>query len=219
MKISWINDLRIVLSRLYIPVQLGITADLEITTVKEAMKVVKKSMEAWIDNEIESSSRTKDLLTGRLEMDSESGKLVKKSLDFRHYLRVKTPDHRCALTRMVLSSHSLAVERRRWTERGKPIVPREWRLCRFCKDSVEDPAHAMFLCDHPELRQVREPFLAALYGEVPEFCGQFTDVMSFFRAVLAQREITPVLAKLAFNVLKIYDAEPMLLVGPPAVGP
>ncbi|KAJ7814947.1 hypothetical protein B0H14DRAFT_2309802, partial [Mycena olivaceomarginata] len=158
MKISWINDLRIVLSRLYIPVELNITTGLEITTVEEAMKAVKKSMEAWIDNEIETSLRTKELLTGRLEMDSESGKLVKKSLDFRHYLRVKTPDHRRALTRMVLSSHSLAVERRRWTERGKPIVPREWRLCRFCKDSVEDPAHAMFLCDHPELRQVRESF-------------------------------------------------------------
>ncbi|KAJ7730688.1 hypothetical protein DFH07DRAFT_723159, partial [Mycena maculata] len=109
---------------------------------------------------------------------------------------------------MILSSHSLAVERRRWTERGKPIVPREWRLCRFCEESVEDPAHAMFLCDHPELMQVHESFLEALYAEIPEFKRQFTDVMSFFRAVLARREITPVLAKLAFNVLKIYDATP-----------
>jgi hypothetical protein len=35
--------------------------------VELAMKAVKKSMEAWIDNQIESSSRVRDLLVGRLE--------------------------------------------------------------------------------------------------------------------------------------------------------
>ncbi|KAJ7504847.1 hypothetical protein B0H11DRAFT_1611384, partial [Mycena galericulata] len=109
---------------------------------------------------------------------------------------------------MSLSSHSLAVERRRWKERGKKIVPREWRLCRFCQCSVEYPAHAMFVCDEPELMEVREASLAELYTKIPEFKGAFTDAMSLFRAVLGKREVTPALAKLAFNVLKIYDALP-----------
>ncbi|KAJ6524358.1 hypothetical protein B0H19DRAFT_844575, partial [Mycena capillaripes] len=61
---------------------------------------------------------------------------------------------------MVLSSHSLAVEHRRWKERGKNVVPREWRKCRFCRESIEDPAHAMFICDNPELMATREIFLA-----------------------------------------------------------
>ncbi|KAJ7648472.1 hypothetical protein B0H17DRAFT_1215616 [Mycena rosella] len=217
--ISWVTDLRIVMSRLYAPVDLDIIDNLEVATVEAAMKAVEKSMEAWIDNELATSSRTKDLLTGRLQKDKDTGKFVKKSLDFRHYLRVKTADHRRALTRIVLSSHSLAVERRQWTERGKSIVPREWRLCRFCQESVEDPAHAMFMCNHPELMQVCEQFLKALYEEVPEFRGHFTNVMTFFQAVLARREVTPVLAKLAFNVLKIYDAAPMFLVEPPAEEP
>jgi hypothetical protein len=65
---------------------------------------------------------------GRLELDSDSGKLAKKSLDFRHYLCLKTPDHRRALTRMVLSGHSLVMERRRWKERGKPMVPPEAQM-------------------------------------------------------------------------------------------
>jgi hypothetical protein len=162
-KISWANDLRIILSRLYVPVELNISGPLQISQIEETMKLVKLSMETWIDNEIDTSSRTKDLLMGRLELDNDSGKLVKKSLDFRHYLRLKTPDHRRALTRMVLSGHSLAVERRRWKERGKPMVPREWRKCRFCQESIEGPAHAMFVCDHPELTQVREVFLKDLY--------------------------------------------------------
>ncbi|KAJ7753258.1 hypothetical protein B0H16DRAFT_1216142, partial [Mycena metata] len=72
------------------------------------------------------------LLTGRLEMNFTTGKFVKKSLEFRHYLRLHSAKHRHALTRMVLSSHSLAVECRRWKERGKLIIPREWCLCRFC---------------------------------------------------------------------------------------
>ncbi|KAJ7635537.1 hypothetical protein DFH06DRAFT_1479162 [Mycena polygramma] len=215
-KISWVNDLRIVLGGLHIPVLLDIENDLTVPRVEDAMKTVKKSMEAWVDHEIHNSARTKDLLTGRLEMDKETGGLIKKSLDFRHYLRVKTADHRRALTRMVLSSHSLAVERRRWKERGKNIVPREWRLCRFCKEEVEDPAHAMFMCKHLPLVVLREAFLTKLYAEIPDIRGQFTDPIGFFRGVLARREITPVLAKLAFDVQKIYDATPMFMIEPPA---
>jgi hypothetical protein len=199
-----------------VPVELDISGPLEISLIEETMKRVKLSMEAWIDNEIETSSRTKDLLTGRLELDSDTGKLVKKSLDFRHYLRLKTTDHRHALTRMVLSGHSLAVERRRWKERGKPVVPREWRKCRFCEESIEDPAHAMFICDHPELNKVQEVFLKDLYQKIPELKDAFTDPMTFFKAVLSKREATPFLGKLAFNVLKIYDGTPMLLLEPPA---
>ncbi|KAJ7729200.1 hypothetical protein B0H16DRAFT_1237226, partial [Mycena metata] len=65
---------------------------------------------------------------------------------FHHYLRLRSAKHRRVLTRMVLSSHSLAAECRCWKERGKPIVPREWCLCRFCGTDIADPPHAMFLC-------------------------------------------------------------------------
>ncbi|KAJ6541346.1 hypothetical protein B0H19DRAFT_868193, partial [Mycena capillaripes] len=157
--ISWINDLRIVLSQLHIPVEFDLSRELDIEAVNLLMTQVKKSMEAWIDDEIESSSRVRDLLVGRLEKDKDTGKLVKKSLDFRHYLRIKQPEHRKALTRLILSSHSLAVERRRWKERGKKVVPRQWRLCRFCYIYVEDPAHALFAYQHAEVKELRQEFL------------------------------------------------------------
>ena len=83
-QLCWINDLRIVLSRLYVPVHLDISADLQVAAVEIAMKDVEKSMEAWIDHEIGTSSRVSGLLVGRMEMDSDTGKLVKKTLDFRH---------------------------------------------------------------------------------------------------------------------------------------
>ncbi|KAJ7118478.1 hypothetical protein C8R43DRAFT_901515 [Mycena crocata] len=216
-QISWINDLRIVLSRLYIPVELNISPEMDVKTVEQAMKDVVKSMEAWIDDEIKSSARVCDILVGRLEMDKDTKKFVKKSLDFRHYLRVKQPEHRKALTKMVLSSHCLAVERRRWKERGKKIVPRQWRLCRFCYVYVEDPAHAMFKCDHGELIELRQNFLNKVKIEIPGVVEQFPDALQLFRGLLPYRKITPLLAKLAYDVLKIFDSVPMLLVSDPTV--
>ncbi|KAJ6479792.1 hypothetical protein C8R45DRAFT_758449, partial [Mycena sanguinolenta] len=109
---------------------------------------------------------------------------------------------------MVLSSHCLAIERRRWKERGKPVVPREWRLCRFCKSEVEDPPHAMFMCIHRELIKLREIFLVKLYADLPDVKGKFSTPWEFFRELLSRREITPLLAKLAYDVLKIYASEP-----------
>ncbi|KAJ7723253.1 hypothetical protein B0H16DRAFT_1334262 [Mycena metata] len=201
-KLCWFNDLRI---------------EVTVQLVETAMKDVRLSMEAWVDSEIESSSRVRDLLVGRLEMDNDTHRLVKKSLDFRHYLRVKTGDHRRALTRMILSGHSLAIERRRWKERRKKIVPREWRLCRFCYAYVEDPAHAMFACQHAELVEIRQVFLEELYDTLPELSGTLdpTDVLKFFRDILPRREITPLLGKLAYDVLKIFDSSPMLCVDAP----
>lgn len=208
-------DLRVVLSRLHVPVDLNISVELTVQAVEFAMKGVEKSMETWIDDEIKASSRVRDLLVGRLEKDKDTGKFVKKSLDFRHYLRVKQPEHRKALTKMVLSSHSLAVERRRWKERGKRVVPQQWRLCSFCYLSVEDPAHAMFKYEHQELAAIRQTFLTKVEAEIPGTVAQFPDAIQLFKGLLPKREITPILAKLAYDVLKIFDAEPMLVVYEP----
>ncbi|KAJ6548598.1 hypothetical protein B0H19DRAFT_953126, partial [Mycena capillaripes] len=105
-RLCWINDLRV---------------------VETAMKGVEKSMELWIDDEIQSSSRVRDIFADRKEMDTNTNTLVKKSLDFRQYLRIASPEHRRALTK--ISGHSLAIERRRWKERGKKVVPQQWRFC------------------------------------------------------------------------------------------
>ncbi|KAJ7729009.1 hypothetical protein B0H16DRAFT_1220769, partial [Mycena metata] len=80
---------------------------------------------------------------------------------------------------MVLSSHSLAVECHCWKERGKPIVPREWCLFRFCGTDIEDPPHTMFLCDHPKLVKIHEIFLAKIYAEVPGIRGRATSPWTF----------------------------------------
>lgn len=115
---------------------------------------------------------------------------------------------------MVLSSHSLASERMRWAERYRGPVPREWRLCRFCHEFVEDAVHAMFVCVHPELMVTRNVFLEKLYKECPDLEGQYSDAGLFFRDLIPLRRITPLLGKLAFDVLEIYEKVPILVIDP-----
>lgn len=76
----------------------------------------------------------------------EGGHIVRK---MRHYLMfLVIPAHRRAFTSIMFSSNAFAVERLRcqWGERYRAPVPREWRLCRFCRASVEDEVHALMEC-------------------------------------------------------------------------
>ncbi|KAJ3860562.1 hypothetical protein EV359DRAFT_12621, partial [Lentinula novae-zelandiae] len=61
---------------------------------------------------------------------------------------------------MVTGNHQLAVERLRWDERNRRQIPRELRLCRLCKATVEDPAHVLFECGFNDgLVKLRETFM------------------------------------------------------------
>ncbi|KAJ7763807.1 hypothetical protein B0H16DRAFT_1455060 [Mycena metata] len=127
-KVCWFNDLRIVLSRLHIPVHLDISQEFTVQLVETAMKDVRLSMEAWVESEIESSSRVRDLLVGRLEIDNETHRLVKKSLDYRHYLRVKTGDHRRAQMENLTSQYLVQRVNAASTARQCASVPRQMRV-------------------------------------------------------------------------------------------
>jgi hypothetical protein len=60
-------------------------------------------------------------------------------------------------------------------------------------------------------------FLAKLYEMLPELSGtlEVDNVLKFFRDLLPRREITPLLAKLAYDVQRIFDATEMLRVYEP----
>lgn len=213
-KMSWINDIVIVLADLPIPVYWNVNAvsALDVNTIDELLLSVRHSMEGSIQADLECFSRTRDLLTNRLVM--HDGKMVHKVLAFRLYLRVRNNKHRIALTQLVLSSNVLAMERMRWAERYKPQVPEMWRLCRFCKTYLEDPVHALFVCSHIPLVDIRNNFLAELSKTLPDMRDQYTDAGLFFKDLLIQPKVIGLVAKLAFDIVEVFKSEPLLVINP-----
>jgi hypothetical protein len=106
--ISWVNDLKLVIQNLPIPVVWDITAEpQEESMVDKLIKLVERSMNVFIQTELKNESRIKDMVAGRKEIENK--KQVFKALAFRHYLRVKTHTHRFALTHIVLPGYVLAI--------------------------------------------------------------------------------------------------------------
>jgi hypothetical protein len=70
----------------------------------------------------------------------------------------------------------------------------------------------MFQCHHTPLVEIRQAFLTKAEVELPCVAGQFPDVLGLFRGLLPKREITSILAKMAYDVFKVFDSTPMLLV-------
>lgn len=207
---SWVSDVAVALQSLPIPVTWNYQGLSEITEdmVEVLMKKVTRSLNVDVQTKIEHSTRTRDLLTGRLQWEDD--KLVHKALAFRSYLRVKIPEHRIALTRMILSGHGLAMERMRWSERYRPVVPQEWRLCRLCTDGPEDAVHAMFVCENEKVAQLRKVFLTRVFTELPSLRNKHTSGMALFRDLLTRRSLLDLFAKFAHNILQVFYAEPML---------
>ncbi|KAK0441943.1 hypothetical protein EV421DRAFT_1711229, partial [Armillaria borealis] len=111
-----------------------------------------------------------------------------------------------------LSSHVLAVEVLRWSERYRPRIPHEWRLCRFCKIAVEDEIHALLRCTiAPGLAELRGLFLADTYAACPMLVDTWDRLDDEDRlACLLQLPILDSrLAQYVHLVLELFRAAPV----------
>jgi hypothetical protein len=112
------------------------------------------------------------------------------------------------MAQMLLADHSLAEVQLRYAERHRPSVPRIWRLCCFCTKEIEDPPHAMFGCnDSSELIALWSAFLATVFKVCPSLhlIALSATPESFFCKALSQRNITNILAKLAYDTLQVFE--------------
>ncbi|KAJ7144692.1 hypothetical protein C8R46DRAFT_823739, partial [Mycena filopes] len=149
----WISDLRLVLQSLPVPI-LSSLRGLTVDTIADLRTELNAACEKWLGDTAASMSSRLPLIQGRLEKN-EDGKFVANALKFRQYLRIPVPAHRKALTRLLLSSHTLSVEILRYDERLKKRAPRAFRFCRFCRLGVETEAHALIVCTVPALTALR----------------------------------------------------------------
>ncbi|KAJ7081357.1 hypothetical protein B0H15DRAFT_786529, partial [Mycena belliarum] len=131
-------------------------------------------------------------------------------LKLRQYLRVSVPAHRKSLTRLYLSSHTLAIEILRYKERYRQRTPRAFRFCRFCLLAVESESHALLGCmSNGALISLRKAFLQDVYAvvHVPDLPRIWTSVDVFLLALARARsfEVTKRLAKYTFDVFEVYS--------------
>ena len=106
------------------------------------------------------------------------------------------------------------MERMRWVERYKDQIPKKWCLCRFCKDHLEDIIHALFVCNHPPLQQIRSVFFKKFFTTYPELQGVYDDPGLFFKDLLVKEKTIGLLGKLDYNILEVFYSEPMLEINP-----
>ena len=206
-KDSLVQEVCQVLHRLPISVSWEVPEfeDLTVEHLQELMRRVIRSMEIWLHDKLMASPRTSDSLKNRLWYDNKQKKMVFQVMAFRHYLRVPTGHHRRALIQIVTGNHQLAIERLRWNERNRPAIPREERLCRFCKSQIEDPAHALSECTgNDDLKALRGRFMENVIKGLPQYRKQYGNAWEMFRTLLADERVTDLLAKLCYNVLEVY---------------
>ncbi|KAJ7748694.1 hypothetical protein B0H16DRAFT_1725506 [Mycena metata] len=173
-------------SKLPVPVQLSL-GDL----TAEGVASIRKNLEAvchkWIGDTVTEMSSRLPLIQGRLDRNEDSV-LVPIAAKLRQYLRIPMPAHRKAFTRLVLSAHTLSVEILRYDERHRKRTPREFRVCRFCRRSVETEAHALIACSSPALVTLRHAFLVDIFRMVPEMPRQWESAEDFLRAMVQSKD-------------------------------
>lgn len=190
--------------------------DITPATVERLEVAVKESYERQARNALDASHKTW-LLHNRVEYVGR-GRTDASPLLLRHYLRhITIPSHRIAFTRLLLSSHGLAVERLRWTTRARPAsVPREDRLCRFCNRlgirEVEDETHATLGCtSDPRLVELRSEMWedadirsSGIRAATVGLAGN-----EVLRELMRRPEVVKRMGKYIFQVLNVFADEPM----------
>ena len=100
-------------------------------------------------------------------LDNESRLSVYGSVK-REYLYEKYLDMGCQhisdFTKFRMSIHWLPIERGRYC---KPKIPRDERLCYFCKQYVGTEYHVLMECNHSILKDLRENFLSNIFQLFP----------------------------------------------------
>jgi exonuclease III len=211
-KRSWVRDLRTTLANLTPAVTFPDLGNLNVDLVNNLLKGVQSAIKLALQNELESNQKLY-LLHHRLEINPEGSGHKQVALLLRHYLKIPNRLHRISLTRLLFSCHPLALEKLRQTEFRRPKIPRELRLCRFCRAEIESPEHALFQCiENPEIINLRNVFATSLANEINIWDTlSLLNPLAKFRTLLSRRDTIGLFAKFAHEVISIYEATPLLI--------
>ncbi|KAJ7037033.1 hypothetical protein C8F04DRAFT_953162 [Mycena alexandri] len=115
------------------------------------------------------------------------------------------------MTSRLLGGHNLSTEQLRYPSRYRHLVPREFKLCRFCQQGVEDEVHTLFDCTHQaHIIELRSRLLDSLAPCDPVVWGSYGVVPSydFLLKVAASRKAVQLFAKYIFIILGAFQEPP-----------
>ncbi|KAJ7811341.1 hypothetical protein B0H14DRAFT_2378434 [Mycena olivaceomarginata] len=115
------------------------------------------------------------------------------------------------MTGLLLRDHNLSVERLRYAARYRDAVPCQFRLCRFCRGSVEDEVHALFDCSaEPRLIVLRNEFLKTLAENDPGIRALHGTISNyeFLLRLVPSRKAVKIFAKYIYLVLSVFQETP-----------
>ncbi|KAK0191718.1 hypothetical protein F5146DRAFT_930344, partial [Armillaria mellea] len=208
----WLGDLAIVLRNIGFA---RVDTTLEVLTSPEDVCHLLHELPVLanklVADEIMASTRL-DLVRGRVKR-TRSGRVTADPLVFRSYLLLRIPAHRIALTRLLTSNHALGIERGRWLRmNGSSVtVPRSFRICRCCRDDVEDECHALFVCTDATLQEMRDEFVADIWKRYPALRGRSSSPKDLLHTLLTYSDLLPRLGRYVYDVLKHIEDRPMYI--------
>lgn len=104
----------------------------------------------------------------------------------------------------------MALEKLRQTEFRRPKIPRELRLCRFCRAEIESPEHALFECiENPEIINLRNVFATSMANEINIWDTiTLLNPLAKFRTLLSRRDT---IGQFTHEVISVYEGTPLLI--------
>ncbi|KIO17656.1 hypothetical protein M407DRAFT_84758, partial [Tulasnella calospora MUT 4182] len=172
--------------------------------ITDALSSIRKTMLRTLRQRLDNSPKA--YLVRDTQVEDEHGRVSKPVIYLRHYLTIIRRSHRLALTKLLLSDHSLASERMRWLEKDKR-PPRNLRLCRNCGNSAETPEHIMFSCKLPQntgAGKLRSAILTMLgkkgASQIPD-----SEATTAVRSALRSQHTVATLAELAYTSYTYFN--------------
>ncbi|PBK87987.1 hypothetical protein ARMGADRAFT_937995, partial [Armillaria gallica] len=156
-KSSWISNLAHVLHLLHRPVSMDLSRQWLPSDIDNLITAVEQSCLMDIDAFIAVSSKALLLRYRSLHQTDPSSTRKTPMASSCSYLNVPIFAHKKALVRLLTSSHTLAIEVLRWSDRHCPPVPCSQHLCRFYLSEVEDEAHALWYCNGSQSLDICDP--------------------------------------------------------------
>lgn len=107
--------------------------------------------------------------------------IFKKDFELENYLRRLPESLRIWITKFRLSNIRLPIEIGRWYN-----IPKEQRMCNFCRESIGDEYHILFICQNENIVQLRNKYIPVYYRNNPN-ASKMKGMLSMCNTVLYKK--------------------------------